>query len=218
MIEVNIRERPMAIDPWRPLAEMEKAETESGFDRRDRRSAVLARNWGLVLLRGLIGVVAGGVALLMPDATLQALLLLFVAYLLFDGITAIASAIRAAQRHERWGMCILEGAVGLAAAVLVYLMPSVAIWTLVLAMAAWAIVSGALMLAAAYQIRADHGRFWLGFGGAVSVLWGMTLVAEPRLGAVLLTMWLGAYALIFGITLIIVALHLRRSSLRGGVF
>jgi uncharacterized membrane protein HdeD (DUF308 family) len=173
---------------------------------------LLARNWGLVLLRGIFGLAAGIIMLLLPGPTLVALLLLFVVYLLLDGIAAIASAIRAAQRHERWIMFVLEGIVDLAAGVLIFLWPNVALFTAILLLAAWAIVSGALMVGAAFQLRADHGRWWLGFGGVLSVLWGILLAAAPGLGAVVLTMWLGAYTLVFGIILIIVAFRLRRSA------
>ena len=51
----------------------------------DTLGAALARNWWLIALRGVLGVVFGLIALLMPVATILALVLLFSAYMLVDG-------------------------------------------------------------------------------------------------------------------------------------
>jgi uncharacterized membrane protein HdeD (DUF308 family) len=80
--------------------------------------------------------------------------------------------------------------------------------------AIWAIVSGALMLGAAFTLNIDHGRWWLALGGIASVIFGILLVIEPLVGAVVLTMWIGAYALVFGVVLLILAfqLHSRKEA------
>ncbi len=65
------------------------------------------------------------------------------------------------------------------------------------------------MLAAAFRLGLDHGRWWMAAGGLVSVLYGVLLLASPFLGALVLTWWLGAYALIFGGALLGLALRLR---------
>jgi uncharacterized membrane protein HdeD (DUF308 family) len=78
----------------------------------------------------------------------------------------------------------------------------------VILIAVWAIISGGLMLAAAFTLKIDHGRWWLALGGIASLVFGVLLVIEPLIGAVVLTMWIGAYALVFGIFLLIVAFQL----------
>ncbi len=47
------------------------------------------------------------------------------------------------------------------------------------------------------------------FSGVVSVLFGIALLIGPLVGAVVLTWWLGAYALVFGITLLVLAFKLK---------
>ena len=74
--------------------------------------------------------------------------------------------------------------------------------------AVWAIVSGALMLVAAFSLNLDHGRWWLALGGIASIIFGVLLIIEPLVGAVVLTMWLGAYALVFGVFLLVLAFQL----------
>jgi hypothetical protein len=72
-------------------------------------SAVLARNWWVLAIRGGLGIAVGLLALVLPAATMLALVLLFAAYMLVDGVFAIMAAVRAAREHERWGLLVLEG-------------------------------------------------------------------------------------------------------------
>ena len=68
------------------------------------------------------------------------------------------------------------------------------------------------MLAAAFGLNLNHGRWWLALGGIASIIFGILLVIEPLIGAVVLTMWVGAYAIVFGVFLLVLGfqLHSRR--------
>jgi len=176
----------------------------------DAMSAALARNWWLIALRGVLAILFGIVAILLPGPTLAALVLLFAAYMVVDGVLAIVAAVRAARRHERWGWLIFEGIVDLAAAAIAFLFPVATIFAFVLLMGAWAIISGAMLWAAAFRLNLAHGRWLMAFGGIVSVIWGFLLILWPVIGALVLTWWIGAYALIFGVALLVLAFRLRR--------
>lgn len=171
---------------------------------------MLARNWWAVLLRGIIAILFGLAALFLTFHTLAALVLVFGIYMLADGIFAIVSGVRAAARRERWGALILEGVVDLVAAAIAFIAPLVTIWALVLLCAAWAVVSGVMLLVATFRLHAAHGRWWMGIGAVFSILWGVLLFFDPAAGAVVMTWWLGAYALVFGISLIALSFRLRR--------
>jgi uncharacterized membrane protein HdeD (DUF308 family) len=173
-------------------------------------SAALARNWWLIALRGVLAILFGVVAILLPGPTLAALVLLFAAYMVVDGVLAIIAAVRAARRRERWGWLIFEGVVDLAAAAIAFLFPIATIFAFVLLLGAWAIVSGAMLWAAAFRLNLAHGRWLMAFGGIVSVIWGFLLILWPAIGALALTLWIGAYALIFGVALLVLAFRLRR--------
>ena len=177
-------------------------------------SAALARNWWAVALRGVAGIVFGVIALLMPATAMVSLAWLFAAYLLVDGVFAIIAAVRAAEQHERWGLLLLEGVLDLVMGGIVWLFPLGAILAFVLITAAWALITGALMLISSFRLRGTHGRLWLALGGVVSLVWGVLLVVAPFAGAVVLTWWLGAYAVAFGVVLLILAFRLRGR--RGG--
>jgi len=172
-------------------------------------SAALAQNWWAIALRGVIAILFGLVAFAMPVAVMLSLALLFAAYLLVDGIFAIVAALRAARAHERWGLLLFEGVLDFVMAVIAALFPASAVLAFVLITAAWALLTGALMLAAAFRLLHSHGRWWLALGGLVSITWGVLLVIAPGVGAVVLTWWLGAYAVVFGVVLLVLAFRLR---------
>lgn len=175
-------------------------------------NAVLVQNWWAVAIRGVAAILFGLIALALPGAALLGLTLLFAAYLLVDGIFAIVSAVRAARRHERWGLLVLEGVADLAAAALAVLLPFIAVIAFVILVAAWAVVTGGLALAAAFSLNVDHGRVWMVIGAMASIALGVVLVVAPLLGAMVLTWWIGAYALVSGVSLCILAFRLRMHS------
>jgi uncharacterized membrane protein HdeD (DUF308 family) len=174
----------------------------------DAMSEVLAQRWWAVGLRGILAIIFGLLCLLTPGIAVGALVLLFAAYMLVDGVFAILSGIRAARSGESWGLLILEGVVDLAAGAIAIIWPAITLVALVWIVAIWAIVSGALMLAAAVSLNLDYGRWWLALGGIASLVLGILLIIEPLIGAVVLTLWIGAYALVFGAFLLVLAFQL----------
>lgn len=171
--------------------------------------AVLAENWWAVALRGVLAILFGLIALVVPGALMLSLALLFAAYLLVDGVLAIISAVRAARAQERWGLLLAEGVLNIIMDLIAFVFPVSAVLAFVFVTAAWALLTGGLMLAAAFKLRKDHGRWWLALGGIVSLIWGILLIIAPLVGALVLTWWLGGYAIAFGAMLLVLGFKLR---------
>lgn len=172
-------------------------------------NATLARHWWAIVLRGVIAVLFGIAALAVPGAVLLSLALLFGIYMLADGAIGLVSTVRAVTAHGHWGMLLAEAILNIIMGLIALFIPGAAVLAFVLLMAAWALTSGALMLVAAFKLHATHGRWWLALGGVVSILWGVLLVAAPLIGAVVLTWWLGVYAIVFGVSLLACGWRLR---------
>jgi uncharacterized membrane protein HdeD (DUF308 family) len=183
----------------------------------DAMNALLARNWWAIALRGVFAIVFGLIAVLLPGVTLAALVLLFAAYMLVDGVFALVAGLRAANRRERWGWLAFEGIADLVAGAIAIVWPLATILAFVYLMAAWALVSGGLLLGATVRLRPTHGKWLMGLGGAVSVIWGILLILQPLIGALVLTWWMGAYALFFGGALLALAFRLRRQGFARGI-
>ncbi len=172
-------------------------------------SAALAQNWWAIALRGIFGIAFGLIALFLPGVTMLSLVLVFAAYMLIDGVLAIVSAVRAIRTKERWGLLAFQGALSIFTGVAAAIWPTITVLAFVILVAAWAVVSGLLMTAAGFQLNLDHGRWWLVLGGIASLLLGIALLVAPLIGAVVLTWWIGAYALVFGVLLLVLAFRLR---------
>jgi uncharacterized membrane protein HdeD (DUF308 family) len=169
----------------------------------------LVRNWWVVLLRGIAGVIFGVLTFFAPDISLVALVLLFGAYAFADGILAIVSAVR--QRgSDRWWVLLLQGIAGVAAGIVTVLWPGITALALLYVIAAWALVIGGLEIAAAIRLRkVITGEWLLALAGIASVALGLLLVLFPGPGALALVLWIGAYALVSGVLLIVLAFRLR---------
>jgi uncharacterized membrane protein HdeD (DUF308 family) len=173
----------------------------------DNLGAALSRSWWLITLRGVLAAIFGLIALIVPAATILALVLLFSAYMIVDGAFAIYAAIRAGRRHESWGLLLLQGLASLAAGILAFVWPDLTVLAFVLLIGAWAMVSGCIMFAAAFTT--ERGRWLLALGGVAALLYGVLMIGAPLAGAVVLTWWLGAFALVFGVSLIVLSWRLR---------
>src|SRR2546421_11530357 len=109
----------------------------------------------------MVAILVGLVTFAWPEITLSALVLLFGAYALIDGVVNIAGAWRAAEARERWGALVFEGFAGIGVAVVTVLWPAISALALVYIVAAWALVTGAFEIAAAVRLRKYITGEWL---------------------------------------------------------
>jgi uncharacterized membrane protein HdeD (DUF308 family) len=170
----------------------------------------LARNWWSLVIRGIAAILLGVVTFAWPGITLAALVLLYGAYALVDGVMAIIGAVRAAQSHERWGALLIEGIAGIVAAAITVAWPGITALALVFVIAAWAIVTGVFELVAAVRLRKYvTGEWLLALGGIASIAFGVLIVIAPLAGALVIALWVGAYTLVFGVLMIALGFRLR---------
>lgn len=179
-----------------------------------RRNPFAGLPWWALALRGVFAILFGLIAVIFPFAALGSLVLVLSAYLAADGVLAIVSAVRAARAGERWAWLGVEGVLNIGAALVALFLPGLTVLALVILLAAWAVVSGIAMLVAAFRGR--EGKLWLGLGGVISVVWGVLLYIQPIAGAVVLTFWLGLYALAFGFVLLVMGFRVRNRTTGSG--
>jgi uncharacterized membrane protein HdeD (DUF308 family) len=169
---------------------------------------LLARNWWLLALRGLLALIFGLLALIWPAITLRVLVILFGAYALVDGLFRVITALK--DSRKRWGILLLEGVLGIALGILAFIWPDITALALLYLIAAWALVTGILEIMAAVWLRKElKGEWLLGLAGLASVVFGLLLVIWPGSGVLAIVWLIGAYAIVFGVLLIALAFRLR---------
>jgi len=171
----------------------------------------MSRDWWIIALQGVASIVFGILALIWPEITLLALVYLFAAYALVDGVLALVRGVRRSGDSARPdGWQIARGVVGIAAGIIAFAVPDITAYALLLVIAAWAIVSGALALVAAYQLRdAIRGEWLLVLQGVVAILFGIFLIVSPSAGALAVVWLIGAFAIASGVILLMIAFRLR---------
>ena len=171
---------------------------------------VLVRNWWALALRGVAAIVFGLIAFVRPGVTLAALVLLFGAYALVDGVFAIVAGIRAAERHERWWPFALEGLVSIIAGLITFVMPLATAAALLYLVGFWAIFSGVFRIAAAIRLRREiRGEWLLILNGLLAIVFGVLAIGMPGPALVTLVWFIGGYALVIGVVLVGLGFRLR---------
>jgi uncharacterized membrane protein HdeD (DUF308 family) len=171
----------------------------------------LTRNWAVVAVRGIAAILFGILAFAVPGLTLASLVLLFGAFALVDGVAALLAGVRAhpgAPGH-RW-LLIAIGAAGITAGILTFIDPTITALALLYLIATWAIVVGILQIVAALSLRRELEReVLLILGGIASVAFGIILLVAPDIGLLSLIWLVGAYAIVFGLSSLALAIRLR---------
>jgi uncharacterized membrane protein HdeD (DUF308 family) len=177
---------------------------------KDKLATILSRNWWVLLLRGIAAIAFGVLTWFQPGISLASLVLLFGVYSMADGILGTWTAIAGRKERDHWWVLLLEGLVGIGVGLLTLFAPGVTALALLFYIAIWAIATGVLEIVAAIRLRKEiEGEWLLVLGGLASVVFGILLMARPGVG-VLAVLWLvAAYAVVFGVLLVILAFKAR---------
>ena len=174
--------------------------------------AVVRGVWWLVLIRGILAILFGLFALFAPGTALLALVFVFGAYAIIDGITAIIAGIRHRKEEAHWGWHLFQGIVSLIAGIIAFVWPGVTVLAILFVIAFWSIVNGVAQIVESFAMRKRGGSGswgWMLAAGIVSVLFGIVLVIQPGAALITLLWFVGAYAVVFGVIIVVWAFRLR---------
>ncbi len=171
---------------------------------------LLTRKWWVLALRGVAAVIFGCLAFTWPGMTLLALVYLFGAYAIVNGVLALSTGLTVPAGFPRFGSVAFGGFVSLVAGLIAFVMPGITALMALVIIAAWAIVTGVSEIVSAIRLRREISNEWfLVLAGLASLAFGILLLLRPGAGIVALVWWIGAFAIIFGVLFIILAFRLR---------
>jgi len=173
-------------------------------------AAALARNWWVLLLRGVVAILFGGLIFTWPGISLAALVLLFGGFCLADGLMAAWTALSNRKQQENGWLLLIGGLLGIGVGLLTLFRPAVTGLALLFYIAIWAVATGVVQVLTAIRLRQEIANEWmLVLAGLASVALGALLMARPGAGA-LAALWLiASYAIVFGILLVALAFRVR---------
>ncbi len=171
----------------------------------------VSTRWWALVIRGLAAIAFGMLTFLKPSISMMALVLLWGAYALVDGVFAIVTSIQGARIVPGWGWLLAGGIVSIGAGVVAFIWPGITALALLAVIAAWAVLTGIAEIATAIKLRRlVRGEWMLAAAGIRSIVFGVLLVAHPAAGALAVTWLIGLYALLFGATLVGLGFRLRK--------
>lgn len=178
--------------------------------------------WWLVLLRGILAVIFGILAILAPGAALTGIAIIFGVYAIIDGIVAITSAVSARATLRAWGWLLFQGILAVIAGVLALAFPGFVgaigglfvLWTITI----YAIMHGIGGIVSAAGAQDGRGHTWGILGGVLTLIFGVLfailILVTPGATLVSLIWVAGIYAVIFGVMLAVTAIQVRAAASR----
>jgi uncharacterized membrane protein HdeD (DUF308 family) len=171
----------------------------------------LAHIWKATALRGAVAIAFSLVILIWPSVGLTALIALFGAFALVSGLATIGGAFSVPMLGNRRAWPVIEGLLGVAVGVVVFIWPGLSALGLLYAIAAWAIAIGIFEIALSFNLPISGRRsLLLGLSGLLSIAFGVIMFAKPGAGAIALLALIAAFALVSGAMQVVLAFELRR--------
>ncbi|TME08686.1 MAG: HdeD family acid-resistance protein [Chloroflexi bacterium] len=175
--------------------------------------AIAARQWWVLLLQGVLGIIVGILAIIYPDLALATVALLFAAWAVVSGVSQLAAGWRVAEARGRSWPFLLAGAVSVIAGVLAVLYTGITILYLILLLGAWILISGAMEVYTAWKIRDEvTGEWILALAGILRIVVGLIILAMPIIGAILTAALFATWAILSGVAALFLGFRLRQFS------
>ncbi len=167
--------------------------------------------WTMLLLRGVVGIIFGLVAILWPVSTVIALALLWGAWALADGIGLAVEAFQHGSGGQK-ALALAMALVAVLAGVYAITRPGATALVLTWVLGIWLLVRGVFEGVGAFRPgMAGSARLLLALGAVLDLVLGVLFVANPGRAALSLTVVLGVLALFWGAALVAMAFAVRKS-------
>jgi len=175
----------------------------------------LARDWWVVVLRGVSAILMGTLAIMLPGITLVSLLFVYGVFTIADGITAIWLGVNARHGQRIWWEMVVGGVIAIFAGLVAAFWPGLTIMVFVILIGIAAVIRGVIEIVAAIHLRKVIDDEWmLILSGVVSVLFGGMLISKPGEGAIAMVLLIGAFMIAVGAMTVGLGLRLRNVAKR----
>ena len=169
--------------------------------------------WIWAVVRGALLIVFGIVAMVWPGKTAMVLAVIIGIFAVVDGIIDLIDAIRH-RGAPGVGLRVFLGIVSLLFGIIILVWPGKTLAFMVILIAIWAILIGALQIIANVGIRKEAPGAWVWgvIAGAIGLIFGIVVLFNLGIGLVSLVWLIGIWAIIFGVALIVLGFQVRKAA------
>lgn len=172
--------------------------------------AVSLDKWWMYLVRGILAIIFGIIALVWPGATVLVLIVLFGCYALVEGLFAVGYSIAKASKKEKFFGLLMLGLLGVLIGVVTLARPGITSLALLWVIAIWLVIRGFLMIVSAFEIEGSAGIRWLiGISGALALIVGILLFIFPISGIFGIILVVAIYCLVAGLLLAVTSFYIK---------
>jgi len=165
-------------------------------------------------VKGALALLFGAVLLIWPAPTVLAMVVVFGAFAIAEGVVGIWTGFTATPSDQKWPV-VLQGTAGVLTGIVALVWPGATAVVVLYLIAIWTLVKGIAELVLAYRLhQADRSWGWVATAGVLAVLFGVGVAINPGSGAIAVIGLIAALALVTGVATIAgaVTLHHRRSA------
>jgi len=171
----------------------------------------LRRSAWILGLRGILAILFGLLALLLPLATLLGLVALFAAFAMVTGVVCVYGAVKNRPGDKQWWLLLLLGLVAIGSAIITIIYPGLTALALIAVIATFAFVIGAIDIATGIRLRKQIDNEWmLILSGMAGVIFGALALVFPIAGALAVVWVISLYATLTGVLLLAAAFNIRK--------
>jgi uncharacterized membrane protein HdeD (DUF308 family) len=168
-----------------------------------------AKRWWTLVIRGLLSIAFGILAIARPGPAVMALVLVFGIYAIAEGIAAL-SMVLSPVAEGSW-LIGFSGVLSIAAGIIALVWPGITAVALFYLIAIWAIAIGVLELVAAVRYSDEiEGEWTFVLSGLLWIAFGVVVVGWPRIGVVAVLALIATAAILRGLLEIVAGVRLRR--------
>ena len=166
-----------------------------------KENSIFSKSWWLFLLKGILALSIGLIALIKPTIAFTSLVFILGIYMIIEGLIKIFGGLKASSKNSFfWVWLLISGAVSTAMGIFTFLNPTVTAITLIYFIAGWAVLAGIAEITTAIRLqRVINGESWYLVSGILSFIFGAIVFLKPSVGILSFTLFFGFYALTAGI-------------------
>lgn len=171
---------------------------------RDMQDLLLSRPWWELVIRGVLIVIFGALAIAYPDLTLALLIVFFGAFTFIEGIFQMVGSFAAKADNPQWVLMFISGLFSFMIGVIVLSWPGMSALVLLYFIGAWALINGTVQIV--FGLRSGESGARKGvhaLGGIIGIIFGMLCLTWPGATAMSIVIFIGFLAMFFGIQLIV---------------